>query len=523
AQLTAGSFGLVTGEFSQRADRYTVYGGIRRLGGYRESSDRQYARIGASYDVLRSATRRLTASTLHSLRNYDDPGALTGEQVEADRRQQALPFRFDGLDERTHRIGLDGRQTTAWGKARVAFAADYRAADLLRTLPLAATFFDTKRRETEAGRLFASVQTEFGNLPLGGRFIVGVDGTLGQLDSEYRLVNLGPPEAYLGELDPESGEIDRDGNATRRALAGFAQLDLNPADAIRITLGARADGLSDRYTPDVPSDGETLSTDNSAISPKVGINVRYAQTATQLGRLYVSASRSFKAPTLDQLYDQRTYFFSPEIPPITISNGELKPQTGVGIEAGAYHRVELSRDVAVEASVSAYRIDMENELDFSFEILRFVNVAESRHDGIEVGLKAYGPRGLSVFGNWTRQDVTFANGPNEGNAVKAIPRDFFSGGVTGEIARGVFGSLLVTSAQTIFLDDANVVRLPDYTVANLRLGYRIGGAELLLNLYNVLDASYSATGFPDPAGSDVAFFYPAAGRTFEAGLRLQLR
>ncbi|MEM6337343.1 MAG: TonB-dependent receptor plug domain-containing protein, partial [Bacteroidota bacterium] len=123
AQLTAGSFGLVTGEFSQRADRYTVYGGIRRLGGYRESSDRQYARIGASYDVLRSATRRLTASTLHSLRNYDDPGALTGEQVEADRRQQALPFRFDGLDERTHRIGLDGRQTTAWGEARVAFAA----------------------------------------------------------------------------------------------------------------------------------------------------------------------------------------------------------------------------------------------------------------------------------------------------------------------------------------------------------------------------------------------------------------
>jgi YD repeat-containing protein len=35
---------------------------------------------------------------------------------------------------------------------------------------------------------------------------------------------------------------------------------------------------------------------------------------------------------------------------------------------------------------------------------------------------------------------------------------------------------------------------------------------------NVLNASYSSTGFPDPGGSDVRFYYPAAGRVLSVSV-----
>ncbi|CAN5248954.1 hypothetical protein BH20GEM2_BH20GEM2_03030 [soil metagenome] len=41
---------------------------------------------------------------------------------------------------------------------------------------------------------------------------------------------------------------------------------------------------------------------------------------------------------------------------------------------------------------------------------------------------------------------------------------------------------------------------------------------LSLEVFNLLDREYSTTGFPDPAGSGVVYYDPAAGRTLQAGL-----
>jgi len=40
-----------------------------------------------------------------------------------------------------------------------------------------------------------------------------------------------------------------------------------------------------------------------------------------------------------------------------------------------------------------------------------------------------------------------------------------------------------------------------------------------VDLLNLADSEYSTTGFVDPAGSGGVYFYPAAGRTLQAGLR----
>ena len=40
-----------------------------------------------------------------------------------------------------------------------------------------------------------------------------------------------------------------------------------------------------------------------------------------------------------------------------------------------------------ELSLAAYTMDMENELDFDLQQLKYVNIGKSRHQGIETGLR----------------------------------------------------------------------------------------------------------------------------------------
>ena len=72
------------------------------------------------------------------------------------------------------------------------------------------------------------------------------------------------------------------------------------------------------------------------------------------------------------------------------------------------------------------------------------------------------------------------------------------------------------------LDDANTITLPNYTTVNGRLSYAFQPVTLSLEAYNLLDETYSTTGFPDPAGTEVVYFYPAAGRTLRLGFSLGL-
>jgi outer membrane receptor protein involved in Fe transport len=178
--------------------------------------------------------------------------------------------------------------------------------------------------------------------------------------------------------------------------------------------------------------------------------------------------------------------------------------------------------LAAELSLSVYQIDMTDEIDFSFETFSNVNIGESRHRGVESGLKLYVGSATTAFVNYTLQEVTFQFGENEGNYVKAIPRDFISSGVRAAHGSGVGGSVTLNTARRIFLDDANTIGLPDYTTVALRLSYEQRPFTLFGEAFNLFDATYSTTGFPDPAGEGVVFYYPAAGRVLQVGLNVVL-
>ena len=523
--ISGGTFNTLTARFhttgSWNGRRFSLYGDVDRTDGYRTHGERSVTNLGGSFALLERPTGRLSLATDHHWKRADDPGYLAASAVADDPRTSSDFFRFDRTEENRHRLSLDGAWQPSDEATVSAFVSgELRSADVVRTLLLSPEFADTKDRDLTTKRLSASAQVVYEGVPLPfpTRLTAGVDAGVGRVDNAYYLFLTGPLPAYL-EAPGVRGDLDAKGTGDRTTLAAFAQYELTPVPALTLTLGGRYDHLRDTYTPEAPSTGGASDATHTAFSPRAGVNVRYVNADGHEGHVYASAGRSFKAPTLDQLYDQRA---TPvPFPPyaITISNGALKPQRGTNVEAGIYHRAALTPGgLTGELSLSVYRMDMEDEVDFDLQQFRYVNLGKSRHTGVESGLKLYFPGGVTTFVNYAVQSATQQSGAFEGNFLKAVPRDVVSGGLTYRPTSGLGGALTVRSVRRVFLDDANTIRLPNHTTADARVSYRLKKLTVTAEVFNLTNEAYSTTGFPDPAGSDVLFLYPAAERTLRLGV-----
>jgi len=526
--LAGGSLGSFSGGAQQRGrlagKRYSAFADVESTDGFRAHAERTFGSAGGSVDLVEGDGRSLTLSGLGHWRTFDDPGPLQGDALASSRTGSSPFYRFDNTEERTFQVGLDGTSELRPGaELRVSLAGEHRSLDQVRTLPLTAEFADTQNREIGADNVTGTVQTTVDSFLLeDDRLTVGIDAKAGFLDSRYYAMVTGGAGAYQ-EASGQRGDLDAKGAGRRMSGALFVQYDWNPVPAVRLLAGGRYDGIHDTSEPDLPEDAERSTADHSAFSPKAGINVRYAGSGRHLGHVYANVTRSFKAPTLDQLYDQRR---TPvPFPPynLTTSNPGLVPQRGTSMEVGAYHRVQSSNGLlSAELTLSAYRMDMKDELDFDLTNYRYVNVGKSRHDGIEAGAVLDFAGLLSLHANFTRQDVTVRAGDNSGNQLKAIPRDVLSAGLTAIHPSGVSGNVSVVRTAGMYLDDANTITLPDYTTVNGRLAWRGPGiVTVFAEAFNLLDETYSSTGFPDPAGSGVVFYHPAAGRTLRVGAEVE--
>ena len=508
-RVTGGGFG-----YAQAASRFnvgsaTLFGDVARTDGYRAHEARKTWVLGGTLDIVSSPDRALTLGTLSSSRRFEDPGALSETAIAANRRASSPFHRFDVTKQSVNRVTLDGREKIG----RVLFSA-YAAGELassnaILTLPLSASFGDTKGRLVDSRRALGSMQAEYGGVWRGlvHRVVVGSDASLGSLISTYRSLVSGASSAYVGS--PTLADPEARGTGRRTAAAGFVEWHLSPAEPLRIDVGVRYDAISDRYSPSAPARQETSYKSRDAWSPRIGANLRYADGGT----VFVSANGAFKAPTMDQLYDQRG--IPVPFPPysVTLSNTRLRPQTLRGLEAGFYHRI-----ADANLSMAVYQMDMRDELDFDLEQFRYVNIGRSRHRGLEVSVSASGPLGLTVFSNATVQSAVSQFGEKSGQQLRGIPRQAWTAGVSRAASNGIATSLTGTVIGSSFLDDDNTTTIAGYTRFDLRASLPLRHMRLTIDVRNLLDRSYNSTGYPDPGGSPERFFYPAAGRVLLIGL-----
>jgi outer membrane cobalamin receptor len=513
--VEVGSFGELqasaTAGSSWNGRPLSLFGGLTNSDGYREHAERSTGNVGATVALVSATSRNFSLSTSHDWRGIDDPGYVASTVPENERHMSSAFFRFDHNSERTHRVGLD-YETAVAGDARLVARVGYEAryGDRIRTLLLAPVFADTREREFDAGRTQLSAQLQL------DRLLLGVDASIGSIDNNYYTFMLG------GESDYEStaasrGELDAKGNGRRSAAAGFALYSFEFGTALSFSAGARFDWLDDLFEGEAPSDAVEISATHVAFSPKLGASWRYSEG----GHAYASFGRSFKAPTLDQLFDQRG--IPVEFPPfsITFANPALNPQYGTSYEAGLYQSAAIgSGGAALDLTLSLYQTDLRDEVDFDVATFSYGNIGRSRHRGVELGASLITPATLRFFGNYTMQAPVSRSGDNEGKYLKAIPRHFVTAGAGYGAGEGLSLLATVTSAMKMYLDDANTERLEDWSRVDVRAAWALpsGRGRVFVDVLNALDANYASSGFPDAAGTGVVYLYPAAGRSFRFGL-----
>ena len=512
-EVAGGSAGTVRGEASIATRGGTAAAGVTRSSGYRDHAERTMVEARGGLLVHRAGDFSIRASAASHWRAYDEPGPQLQSRMSDPKESDPL-FRFDHATDRGATATLRAGSTTPGGGSDAFLTGEFRDGDAIRTLALAPGYGDTRERSARTYQARSGAQLERSNtvLPGADQVIVGVEAGWGWLDSRYFLFQSGTRDQYAA-ASGERGDLDTEWSAGRSTAALFGQYAVD-FGLFRFSLGARWDGLHDRFHPKGTTGDTSSSADHSALSPKAGLNIRYGES----GNLYLAASRSFKAPTLDQLYDQRN--IPVPFPPYQIrtSNPLLEPQHGTNLEVGAYQRFGSDRFQGT-FSLSGYQTSMTDEIDFDIESFRYVNIGRSRHRGVEAGLQV-GAGDAAIFLNYTLQQAIGRSGENAGRRLKAIPRHTIVGG--GSL--GLFGHLLTLSAvathlRDIYLDDANQIALPDYVTVDFQAAARTLGAELFLDLRNALGERYDATGYPDPSGSGDLYLYPAAGRTLQVGIR----
>jgi outer membrane receptor protein involved in Fe transport len=525
--VATGAFGVAQADLDASGAHGPVHarlsGGYDRTTGYRVHADRDAARASVGLRTQQGSRLQFGLRGTMASRDFDDPGPLLSSIADTARRASDVLFRFDHTRDRMYGGALDVAHMRTHLRTDLGVSYDAREATAIRTLALAPGFGDTKIRDVNSHTIAVTLQGTYRDTPLNVRdeLVFGVDVRGSRLSSTYYRYVTGTRATYTPATDGSQprATLDTDADARRVTTGAFAQYSIVPFESLRIVLGARWDDIHDTLHASVPATLESAARSHSAVSPKVGANWRFAQAGHGTFNAYATASRSFKAATLDQLYDLRN--IPVPFPPFQIrtSNTELKPQHGTNVEGGLYHTGVAPSGMTGTFTLSAYEMRMTDELDFDVATLRYVNIGRSRHRGLELGSRIGTPSGANAFVNYTLQSAISRTGDTGGKQLKAIPRHQIVLGASRTLVHDVEAGFVVTHMRGGFLDDANTARLNNITRVDARVALHVLGAELFAEARNLLDAKYFSTGFPDPSGSGQSYCYPASTRTVQIGVR----
>ncbi|NNE45867.1 MAG: TonB-dependent receptor, partial [Rhodothermales bacterium] len=343
------------------ADRqFHLFGDYGRIDGFRDNADREIASLGGSLNLLSTDKSKINLSTLHFLSDAAIPGPLFQDLAESTPTETLAYFRFDRVNEGIHTLGVSGNHRV-WDDGQLSFrtTGKIRTTDVVETVPLSADFADTQQRDLTDINLSANIQLSTDLTFVPGTITAGIDASSAWIDTDYSALLTGTLDDYSAAPPQPASTLAAEGSGSRQTAAAYIHYSIEPASRLRITAGGRFDVLRDSFTP---AGAESRNTTHTAFSPKVGANYRFVSHRNAVGNLYANVSRSFKAPTFDQLYDQRA--IPVPFPPfqIALSSDVLEPQTGTSMEVGLYQRIQpISSDIAAEISLALYEINMKDE------------------------------------------------------------------------------------------------------------------------------------------------------------------
>ncbi len=253
----------------------------------------------------------------------------------------------------------------------------------------------------------------------------------------------------------------------------FAQAGIDVTNRLRLDLGARYDAIDTHSAPD----GEEPAKDSHGIfSPKAGALFKIVDA---LG-VYANVSRGFRAT--DGVIED------PTLPFITVWAYE----SGLKLNAGN-----------VSATAAVFRMDVSNEQTFNPLTSGSSSGGASRHQGVELSLRAPMSKSLTLTGDWTFNDARYKrlittpeNDPTKvdtlsGERVYNTAKYIGSAALQWAPPASPWSLRVSTNAVGPYspFEEPGVV-LPAYALLHASATRKIGKAELELGVRNILNHAY---------------------------------
>ena len=324
---------------------------------------------------------------------------------------------------------------------------------------------------------------------LENHLIIGFDYTDVDEDINNTSVFFGVPSTGLFELK-------------KKNYGYYIHDEFRPWKKFAVSGGYRYDRADFNFTPSTP-DNKTM--DENLFT--AGLDFNFYQKSS----VYVSFSRSFRYPVLDELFD----FFTNTI------NTALIPQDSDDYEFGIRHYFTPSLFV----KINIFRIDTKNEIFYNPSSFANENLdGKTRRDGFEFSIAKRFNK-VTLKGNYTYTDATIQNGQFADKAIPNVPRHKASASGLFTLGKGV--SLMVDAiyvGERPFISDFSnhFSNQEDYLVVNTKLKYKWKNITAFLNINNITDEEYSEYGALSTFPITETAFYPSPKINFLAGVSIEL-
>ncbi len=376
--------------------------------------------------------------------------------------------------------------------------ADSRRDNAIRTILLVPNVADRQQRITSATGGGGSGDA---------RASLGSHGPVVQFGADLRRDSVGTTyhPVNTGGI-PQGGGPGITGNRFR--TGAFASSSWDASARLRLSGALRWDRVADGGF-DAPVSVRGI---HEAWSPRIGATVH----ATDAGRIaaFVQVAKAFKVPTVDQLFDPRPY---PDFRggSFTISSATLQPQRATNLEAGFTGRSLFNW------SVVAYRMTVQDEIDFDIRTFSYGNIGRSRHTGLEL---EGGRRITSWFQPSVEYALTRVTDAESDLQLKNVPRHTFVAAASLNLPWRLGAYVRYRRATGAFFDDGNRVPIHGPATVDLRVRRAIGGQTIFVDAVNMFDNRYEEYGYTltDFAGRVVPYAYPGAPRALRAGVSLAI-
>ncbi|MGP1721007.1 TonB-dependent receptor family protein [Shewanella frigidimarina] len=498
--------GAVNEDFSMRFD-----GNITKGESFREHSDTDIKNL-----MLKTLWNIDEQNSLDATLQYYDafselPGALNTPAYEADREQSLRPN--DEFNADTKRVSLkyshvlDDSKVIDYGeidlrvfgnKSSRNFQWDFYDSSKDTDGNLGTSWSDTTQDATHL-RNSPRDFTVFGFEPTASLLI---DGDISQhIIAGARYIN--EDISYqLNHIDKstQTATRPRDWQMDTNAMAYYVSNKVGLFDdTLSVTPGIRYEDVRMTFT----NVGQDYSQDNHVTEWLPGITLGYEFSSNWFA--YTNAQRSLRTPQISQLWPK---------------DQTLKSELSWNYEAG----VRFTPTERSNLSIAAYRIDFENKVEYDRNVSMFVNIGQTRNQGIELE-GTYSPMSLPdlvLTGAYNYLDTEQLDGEFAGNELAYVSKHQLSASALYSI-KDVDLGLMAFYYSKSFADLANSVEedvsgtsgeVPAYTVVNFNIATEFfkqdnHGLKVGLSVNNLFDNEYYFRGLDvSPAGR-----VPASGRS----------